>query len=169
MREFFAPEFALHVRRRVEEQVHSFLKIRVSDSRSSEGVRFAHSWSFACAPPPLVEPETCAFAGVRQVDLADAVIRLEGEQTKNADARTVPLPDRLIAMLEKRTNREGLVFSTTNLRKEWQEACAACGLGTLEDKRPRTLRGATINAILDFLHDRRSAMRNLVRAGVRSE
>src|SRR6266699_3291150 len=59
-----------------------------------------------------------------QVDLDRAIILLEPEQTKNASARTVPLPDVLIAMLKKRTNREGLVFSTNNLRKEWQRACA---------------------------------------------
>jgi integrase len=98
-----------------------------------------------------------------QVDLAAAVIRLEGEQTKNADARTVPLPDVLIAMLERREPKEGLVFSATNLRKEWQRACAACGLGTLtdiEDSYDQRYTGL-------LPHDlRRSAVRNLVRAGV---
>lgn len=99
----------------------------------------------------------------QQVDLQRAVIQLEPEQTKNASPRTVPIPDRLIAMLEKRTNREGLVFSTTNLRKEWQRACAACGLGTLEDVEDSYDQRYT--GLL--LHDlRRSAVRNLVRAGV---
>jgi len=98
-----------------------------------------------------------------QVDLDRAIILLEPEQTKNASARTVPLPDVLIAMLKKRTNREGLVFSTNNLRKEWQRACAACGLGTLTD-----VEGSYDKRYTGLLiHDlRRSAVRNLVRAGV---
>jgi integrase len=50
------------------------------------------------------------FCGVRlgealqiersQADLAGGLIRLEGEQTKNSEPRTVPLPDVLITMLE---------------------------------------------------------------------
>jgi hypothetical protein len=29
---------------------------------------------------------------------------------------------------------EGLVFNDTNLRKEWQVACAACGSGTTDGR-----------------------------------
>ena len=98
-----------------------------------------------------------------QVDLPGAVIRLEGEQTKNSDPRTVPLPDVLIRSLEVVKEKSGTVFDGTNLRKIWQTACAAAGLGTL----------TKIEGIADprytglLVHDlRRSAIRNLVRAGV---
>jgi len=52
-----------------------------------------------------------------QVDLKAAVIRLEPEQTKTDTARTVPLPDVPVGMLEP---KEGSVFDGTNLRKAWQ-------------------------------------------------
>jgi integrase len=98
-----------------------------------------------------------------QVDLAGAVIRLEQEQTKTDEARTVPLPDALVAMLETQEPKEGLVFDGTNLRKEWQRACAAVGLGTLtkvEGKKDPRYNGLIIHDL------RRSAIRNLVKAGV---
>jgi integrase len=98
-----------------------------------------------------------------QVDLERAVIRLEGEQTKNADPRTVPLPDVLIRMLEPVQDKSGAVFDGTNLRKLWQTACAAAGLGTLtevEGKADARYNGLLVHGL------RRSAIRNLVRAGV---
>lgn len=98
-----------------------------------------------------------------QVDLRDTVIRLEGEQTKNSEARTVPLPDVLVSMLAAVEDQNGTVFNGTNLRKIWQTACVAAGLGTLTN----------VEGIADprytglLVHDlRRSAIRNLVRAGV---
>jgi integrase len=110
------------------------------------------------------------FCGVRvgealqidfsQVDMEEGPIRLEEEQTKNADPRTVPLPDVLMEMLEKKT---GLVFDGTNLRKDWQRACVACGLGTLtevEGKRDPRYAGLLIHDL------RRSAIRNLMKVGV---
>ena len=98
-----------------------------------------------------------------QVDLAGGLIRLESEQTKNADPRTVPLPDVLIRMLEQCEERSGLVFDGTNLRKEWHLACVACGLGTLtevEGKRDPRYAGLIVHDL------RRSAIRNLMKAGV---
>jgi integrase len=98
-----------------------------------------------------------------QVDLPAAVIRLEQEQTKADTARTVPLPDVLVGMLELQEPKEGLVFDSTNLRKAWRVACDAVGLGKLEKiegKRDKRYTGL-------IPHDlRRSAVRNLVRAGV---
>jgi len=98
-----------------------------------------------------------------QVNLDEALIRLEEEQTKNSEPRTVPLPDVLVEMLKKIEKKEGLVFDGTNLRKAWHKACAAAGLGTLEkvdgtkDKRYTGL----------IIHDlRRSAIKNLMKAGV---
>jgi integrase len=99
-----------------------------------------------------------------QVDLARRVIRLEDDQTKNADARYVPLPSQLVMMLAQIEHKEGRVFDTTNLRKEWMTACAACGLGRKIEvpgkKYDPRYEGLT-------LHDlRRSAARNLLLAGV---
>jgi integrase len=99
-----------------------------------------------------------------QVDLERRLIRLEDDQTKNSEARMVPLPSMLVMMLEQIKSKKGLVFDTTNLRKEWAKACAACGQGFMipvEGKKydPR-YEGLT-------LHDlRRSAARNLLQAGV---
>jgi integrase len=69
-----------------------------------------------------------------QVDLKAALIRLKDEQTKLGEARTVPIPDALIAMLQRIEPKEGVVFDSTNLGKEWLRACDAVGLGTLEKK-----------------------------------
>jgi site-specific recombinase XerD len=84
-----------------------------------------------------------------QVNLDARLIRLEEDQTKNAEARTVPLPSVLVMMLSEIEPKTGKVFSDTNIRREWQKARVACGLETL------------------LIHDlRRSAVRNLVNAGV---
>lgn len=98
-----------------------------------------------------------------QVNLEEALIRLEDEQTKTGEARTVPLPDVLIEMLERVEVKEGPVFQSTNLRKSWQKACAAVGLGTLTEvpgKPDSRYEGLIIHDL------RRSAIRNLVAAGV---
>jgi len=100
-----------------------------------------------------------------QVDLDARTIRLEGEQTKTDEARTLPLPPALVMMLDvELTERTGRVFDGTNLRKEWTKACAAAGLGTLTE-----VEGRPYDPIYSglTLHDlRRSAVRNLVNAGV---
>ena len=99
-----------------------------------------------------------------QVDLDRRLIRLEDDQTKSGEARVVPLPSQLVMLLAEIEPQTGRVFDTTNLRKEWNRACAACGLGRIikaPDKKydPR-YEGLT-------LHDlRRSAARNLLLAGV---
>jgi integrase len=113
------------------------------------------------------------FCGVRvgealqidwsQVDLRAAVIRLEQEQTKADTARTVPLPDVLLGMLELQEPKEGPVFDSTNLRKSWQIACDAVGLGKLEEIEGKADKRYTGLIVHDL---RRSAIRNLVRAGV---
>jgi integrase len=98
-----------------------------------------------------------------QVDLGEALVRLAGDQTKNSEPRTVPLPDVLIQMLEGGKMKQGEVFDGTNLRKEWHKACVAAGLGMLAkvEGKPDPVYSGLI------IHDlRRSAIRNLVRAGV---
>jgi integrase len=99
----------------------------------------------------------------RQVDLHEALIRLQGEQTKNSEPRTVPLPDVLVRMLEKVEDKSGRVFDATNLRKAWHKACAAAGLGVLEEVEGKA--HPRYNGLI--IHDlRRSAIRNLRKAGV---
>jgi integrase len=112
------------------------------------------------------------FCGVRlgealaiewsQVDFSAGLIRLH--ETKTDEPRVVPLPSILRMLLAEIEPKVGCVFVSTNLRKEWIAACAACGLGTkieVEGKPydPR-YEGLTIHDL------RRSAVRNLVRAGV---
>jgi integrase len=98
-----------------------------------------------------------------QVDLDAALIRLEDDQTKTGEARTVPLPDVLVKMLEKTKATEGTVFCTTNLAKEWHKACAAVGLGKLEKVEGKKF--SRYSGLI--IHDlRRSAIKNLMKAGV---
>jgi integrase len=77
---------------------------------------------------------------------------------------TLPLPSVLVNMLTDIEPKSGCVFDGTNLRKEWVTACAAAGLGTLTP-----LEGKPYDPLYSglTLHDlRRSAVRNLVNAGV---
>ncbi len=112
------------------------------------------------------------FCGVRvgealqiewtQVDLDRRITRLY--ETKNDEPRMVPLPSVLVNALPETSTKVGKVFDGTNLRKKWMTACAACGLGRkieIEDKPydPK-YEGLTIHDL------RRSAVRNLVQAGV---
>jgi integrase len=99
-----------------------------------------------------------------QVNLDTRLIRLESEQTKTAEARVLPLPSVLVSMLRD-IPKTGRVFDGTNLRKEWVNACATCGLGRkIEvEGRPYDPRYEGLT-----LHDLRlSAVRNLINAGVR--
>jgi integrase len=97
-----------------------------------------------------------------QVNLGEALIRLEGEQTKNREPRTVPLPDTLVTMLT-RLPKDGTVFDATNLRKAWRKACVAAGLGTFAEVEGKP--DPRYNGLI--IHDlRRSAIKNLMKAGV---
>jgi hypothetical protein len=40
--------------------------------------------------------------------------------TKDKQAREIPLPQRLVLMLERIEPKKGRVFDTTNIRKEWR-------------------------------------------------
>lgn len=98
-----------------------------------------------------------------QVDLKAGLIRLEDEQTKTGEARVVPLPDTLLAMLAPVEPKEGPVFTSTNLRKAWQKAAVAAGLGRFIEVpgKPYDPRYEGL-----IIHDlRRSAIKNLVDAG----
>ena len=89
-------------------------------------------------------------------------IELPGEITKSGEALTLPLTGALgeiSKQLRKVFRKPGPVFDFTNLRQEWCKACASLGLGKYDEK-TRRYEGLTIH---DF---RRSAVRNLTRAGV---
>ncbi|HTA48148.1 MAG TPA: hypothetical protein VK930_01745, partial [Verrucomicrobiae bacterium] len=90
-------------------------------------------------------------------------IRLEPEQTKTDEARILPLPSVLVNMLAAIEPKTGKVFDGTNLRKEWMTACAACGLGTKIEVEGKPYDPRYVGLTLHDL--RRSAVRNLVRAG----
>lgn len=100
-----------------------------------------------------------------QVDLDARLIRLEADQTKTSEARVLPLPSVLVNVLQEVAAKKGRVFDGTNLRKEWMTACASCELG-----RKIEVDGKKFDPRYDglTLHDlRRSAVRNLINAGVR--
>src|SRR5260370_9030983 len=66
-------------------------------------------------------------------------------------------------MLERIRPREGTVFDATNLRKDWQKACAAADLGTLTEVEGKPDPRYTGLIIHDL---RRSAIKNLMNVGV---
>jgi len=97
-----------------------------------------------------------------QVDLNARLIHLEPEQTKTDEARNLSISSELYRLLSE-IEPTGRVFDGTNLRKEWNKACVAAGLG-----RKIEVKGKPYDPRYDglTLHDlRRSAIRNLVRAG----
>jgi integrase len=101
-----------------------------------------------------------------KVNLKERLIRLESDQTKNSEARTVPLPAVLVDILSHVEPKTGRVFDDSNLRTEWARACSAVGLGARKKQKSRS--GFIWYAYSGLIvHDlRRSAIRNLVRAGV---
>ena len=103
-----------------------------------------------------------------QVDLDARLIRIEEEQAKGEEAREIPLPSVLVMMLRDIKPKTGKVFSATNLRVEWEKACDACKLGTRREMTPESEDGWPWYKYEGLLiHDlRRSAVRNLVNAGI---
>lgn len=120
----------------------------------------------------------------------ESTIRLRGENSKNGEPRAVPVTGELKAIIERRKQERfidgvltGFIFHRNGqpigeFRKSWATACVAAGLGAFECskcgeppkdgertkcrrcKRQRTYSGRIFH---DF---RRSAARNLIRAGV---
>jgi integrase len=90
-----------------------------------------------------------SYDGFQQVDLEKRQITLLGIQTNNGQPRVLPLTDGLVDMLKKQSTTDGLVFDSTNFRKEFAAAKAKAK--------------CTHVLVHDF---RRSAVSNLVNAGV---
>ena len=94
------------------------------------------------------------------VNLAEQEISLPPGIVKNRKPLIVPLSDELTAMLKKKFRGHGTAFETKNFRREWIKACVKCGLGEKTGKAWYQYKGLVPH---DF---RRSAVRNLVNAGV---
>jgi len=94
----------------------------------------------------------------RDVDLAGKVIRLRPEISKNKDGRLLPIKGELLEVVERAKENRRLdrpyVFHENgqrigSFRKAWKTACKVAGVGEV------------------IVHDlRRSAVRNMVRAGI---
>jgi len=100
-----------------------------------------------------------------QVDLAHNIVRLEPGETKNKDARVIPLTTELITTLkalheQHHRPQTGLVFTRNGkpikrFDGAWTNACKTAGL-TDDNGKPTKI-----------FHDlRRTGVRNLIRAGV---
>jgi integrase len=100
-----------------------------------------------------------------QVNLDAGIIHLAEDQTKNSEARDIPLPSVLMDILSAVESKSGRVFDDTNLRVEWGKACELVG----EGKRVKEV-SKSGNIWYRYkgliVHDlRRSAVRNLVTVG----
>lgn len=100
-----------------------------------------------------------------QIDLASRLVRLHTDETKNAEPRTIPLAAPVVALLHEIEPKTGQVFDSCNLRTEWARACTLVGLGSSEAQESEAgHKWVRYNGLI--VHDlRRSAVRNLVRAG----
>jgi|ERR1700722_370170 len=89
----------------------------------------------------------------REVSLPPGII-------KNRKPLILPLSVELVAMLKKKFQTHGPVFAVKNFRREWFKACVKIGLGEKTGPEWYQYKGLTPH---DF---RRSAVRNLINAGV---
>ena len=107
----------------------------------------------------------------RDVDLNGKAVRLRIENSKNKEARILPLTGRLLEIVEQRRSARRLdcphVFHLKgrpikDFRKTWRSACVAAGVGRSKAARRKRKKYKGI-----IVHDlRRCAARNLSRAGV---
>jgi integrase len=130
-----------------------------------------------------------------QVDFLEGLIRLRAGETKNDEAREIPIiPQLQNLLLEQHAKRQtqcpyvcyridlkGHVVRIQGFRKAWYSACCRCGLGKMEPKinrvtgepmyaaprGPRSKPKAKMVYRGRIFHDlRRTGVRNLVRAGI---
>ena len=130
-----------------------------------------------------------------QVDFLRGVIHLRAGETKNDEAREVPIVPQLRTLLGEqrakrqptcpyvcyRLDRKGHAIRVRGFRKAWYSACVRAGLGKMEPKIDRVTgellyapprgprskpRVKMVYRGMTFHDTRRSGVRNLVRAGV---
>jgi integrase len=131
------------------------------------------------------------IASLRWSDVEGDLIRLRGENSKNGEGRSVTLSGDLAELVERRKTerrvetKTGVLLSAFvfhhkgepvgDFRKAWATACVAAGLGQFVcDRCNRTTEGHTCEECKRearytgrIFHDfRRTAVRNMVRAGV---
>ena len=101
-----------------------------------------------------------------QVDLKRGLIRLEEEQTKNSEPRYLPIHSVLRMMLKDTKQSKGPVFSSMNLRTEWECACARVGLASrVEQVSEKGFKFWKYEGLT--IHDlRRTGLGNFVRSGI---
>ena len=100
------------------------------------------------------------------VDLDAKEIHLPAYVVKTRQPIVIPLSEEVVEMLRKLPKNDRPVFNTTNLRNEWEKCCAKLGRGERTPVRApgKKVRYAYRGLLLyDF---RRSAARNLIKAGV---
>jgi integrase len=103
-----------------------------------------------------------------QVSLREHTIRLNAGETKNDQARIVPLNKETVVALKMLKDGTGSIFVFGNgkplgsFRKAWRTACVKSGLGKVTKRED----GVEIYEGLIFHDLRRTGVRNLVRAGV---
>ena len=108
-----------------------------------------------------------------QVDLLNRAIRLNAGETKNGEARNVPITAELHHVLAQlhagsvgplvcfRRTKTGKVLPVGDFRKIWYARCVKLGLGEMKEEAGKPVYHGKL------LHDlRRTGVRNLVRAGV---
>jgi integrase len=110
----------------------------------------------------------------RDVDLPGRVIRLRPELSKNKTGRVLPLADELLELIERAAERRRLdcmrVFHVNGhpigaFRKSWARACITAGLGAMVTVETPAGPKRKYHGLIP--HDfRRSAVRNMVRAGI---
>jgi integrase len=101
------------------------------------------------------------------VDLREEVIEIPEGVVKNDDPLTLPIDPELLPMLKKLFRKAGApVFDDKNFRKEWEKACVKVGFGVII--KHKSIKGYTVKRYEGLTpHDfRRSAIRNMKRAGV---
>jgi integrase len=112
-----------------------------------------------------------------RVSLANKTIRLEPQDTKNKTSRLIPLIDGLPELLEgirRKNPKADYVFlgrdgdQIGSFRKAWTAACVRAGVKTKLDGQEITSHFEKDGTYRGFLfHDlRRSAVRNMIRAGI---
>jgi len=104
-----------------------------------------------------------------KVDLEQGIVRLDPGETKNDEARTVYLNEELAAIMKAQHKKRRLgcpyVFHSggqqiRNFQDAWRRACKRLGIQVRNEKSGQLLPGKLFH---DF---RRTAVRNMVRAGV---